>query len=970
MRRPLPGRDVWLPALALVLPALAWLALEGRAYPPFEPFMTGDYAKIELYTRLAAEGSQRLGTESRFHIHHLGPAFFYFAVPVYLLLGETTRGMAVAALAWNVVFLVALLGGASRLAPRSGPFVAALLLFVFLEARGVGWLLSSWNPHLAMLPFGVALLAAARLATGEGRALPVLVLAGSVVLQGHMVWAPPLALAGGVGLLLCVWPVARRALGIPTYRDQAAEVRDGTQADAAPAEDHRLDGARLSRGAILAAIGVAVLLWALPVHDELTGSYKNFRRILTMGTESYPSRPWSDSLGPCLRALELRRDGQAPGASFEWGARNVVDPRLGTDADPIAGGAAFGIREVLRAATVAAALAAAYVLAVRRRAPTAALALVALLAAATLPVVALRSPGRELPWYLLQWGAMVTFTALLAAGLRAPGARPAPGPARERPGRSRRARRAAGAAARERRAQPGRRRRVYAQPSGARGRAADRGGQGAGGPGRGSPPLPAACGAARGSGARRRPDPRARQGAHPVLGGAFRLVPDRRPLHPARQRVGRAPGRQPGGPAGGRAARRQGRDQRRLADEAGGRNAMTGSVVETRRRLLRYLATSPLALQLAAVLRADDAITSVKDALNVFDFEEAARRALPPAHWGYLATGVNDDRTVRANREAFDRVQIRARHLVNVSRVDTGTEVFGQPLAAPIFLCPVSSMRAFHAEGELAVARAAKAERTVVGLSTMATTRIEDVTAARGEPVWFQLYPSNDTAVMRAIVKRAEAAGTRVLLLTVDMPLGPNRETQFRFAKGDDRPCAACHDKTFAGQVRRKPMYDGLDLAKVEDNIEPAMDWDYVKRLRDLTSMKVVLKGVVTREDAVLAVEHGVDGVYVSNHGGRSEESGRGALDSLPEVVEAVAGRIPVLVDSGFRRGTDVFKALALGATAVGIGRPYVWGLAAFGEEGAAAVIRMLKAELVMAMQTCGTPRLRDVGRDRVKVVG
>ena len=397
---------------------------------------------------------------------------------------------------------------------------------------------------------------------------------------------------------------------------------------------------------------------------------------------------------------------------------------------------------------------------------------------------------------------------------------------------------------------------------------------------------------------------------------------------------------------------------------------MTESVVETRRRLLRYLATSPLALQLAAVLRGDGAITSVKDALNVFDFEEAARLALPPAHWGYLATGVNDDRTVRANREAFDRVQIRARHLVNVSRVDTGTEVFGQPLAAPLFLCPVSSMRAFHPEGELAVARAAKAERTVVGLSTMATTRIEDVTAARGEPVWFQLYPSNDTAVMRAIVKRAEAAGTRVLLLTVDMPLGPNRETQFRFAKRDDRPCAACHDKSFAGQVRRKPMYDGLDLAKVEDNIEPAMDWDYVKRLRDLTSMKVVLKGVVTREDAVLAVEHGVDGVYVSNHGGRSEESGRGALDSLPEVAEAVAGRIPVLVDSGFRRGTDVFKALALGATAVGIGRPYVWGLAAFGEEGAAAVIRMLKAELVMAMQSCGTPRLRDVGRDRVKVVG
>jgi 4-hydroxymandelate oxidase len=397
---------------------------------------------------------------------------------------------------------------------------------------------------------------------------------------------------------------------------------------------------------------------------------------------------------------------------------------------------------------------------------------------------------------------------------------------------------------------------------------------------------------------------------------------------------------------------------------------LSRDTLETRRRLLRYLAASPLALPLAAALRAEAPITSANDALNVFDFEEAARRTLPPAHWGYLATGVNDDRTLRANREAFDHVQIRARHLVDVSRVDTASAVFGQAQSAPLFLCPVSSLRAFHPEGELAVARAAKAERTVVGLSTLTTSRIEEVNAARGEPVWFQLYPSNDAQVMRALVKRAEAAGCRVLLLTVDMPLGPNRETQFRLAKQDTRPCAACHDGTLAGYMRRKPMFDGLDLARVEDNLELGMDWDYVKRLRDLTSMKVVLKGVVTREDAALAVEHGIDAVYVSNHGGRSEESGRGALDSLPEVAEGVAGRVPVLVDSGFRRGTDVFKALALGATAVGIGRPYVWGLAAFGEEGVAAVIRMLKAELVMAMQTCGTPRLRDIGRDRVRLVG
>jgi isopentenyl diphosphate isomerase/L-lactate dehydrogenase-like FMN-dependent dehydrogenase len=325
---------------------------------------------------------------------------------------------------------------------------------------------------------------------------------------------------------------------------------------------------------------------------------------------------------------------------------------------------------------------------------------------------------------------------------------------------------------------------------------------------------------------------------------------------------------------------------------------------------------------------------------------------------------------VRANREAFERVHVRARHLVDVSNVDTRTELFGQSLDAPLFLCPVSSLRAFHPEGELAVARAARGQKTPQALSTLTTSKIEDVVAARGEPVWFQLYPSPDQTVMKALVKRAEAAGSQVLLLTVDMPVGPNRHTSARFARKDSRPCVACHDGTFAGSVRRKPMFDGLDVSSVPDNIDLSMEWDYVKRLRDLTPMKVVLKGVVTREDAALSVQHGVDAVMVSNHGGRSEESGRGALDSLPEVVAGVAGRIPVIVDSGFRRGIDIFKALALGARAVGIGRPYVWGLAAFGQEGVDAVLRMLKAELVMAMQTCGTPRLRDVNAERVKIAG
>jgi 4-hydroxymandelate oxidase len=357
-------------------------------------------------------------------------------------------------------------------------------------------------------------------------------------------------------------------------------------------------------------------------------------------------------------------------------------------------------------------------------------------------------------------------------------------------------------------------------------------------------------------------------------------------------------------------------------------------------------------------------VAAASDALDVFDFEEAARRSLPPAHWGYLATGVDEDRTVRANREAFDKLQIRARHLVDVNRVDTSVAAMGLSLDAPIFLDPVSSLKAFHPEGELAVARAARTTRTLQVVSTLTTSPLEQIVAARGEPVWFQLYPTTDASVMRALVKKAGAASCPALVLTVDLPVGPNRHTQERLARLDSRQCSACHDGTFAGYLKRKAMFDGLDVSRVEDVVDTAMSWDVVKRLRDLTPMKLVLKGIVAREDAELALEHGVDAIIVSNHGGRSEESGRATLDCLPEVVGAVAGRLPVLVDSGFRRGTDILKALALGARAVGIGRPYVWGLAAFGEEGTEAVLRMLRAELVLAMKTCGTPSVAGITRD------
>lgn len=398
----------------------------------------------------------------------------------------------------------------------------------------------------------------------------------------------------------------------------------------------------------------------------------------------------------------------------------------------------------------------------------------------------------------------------------------------------------------------------------------------------------------------------------------------------------------------------------------------------TRRQFLRFLAASPLVLTppwISALLAEEaEAVPSPDLALSVFDFEAVAREALPPAHFAYLATGVDDDRTLRANREGFDRFQVRARRLIDVRSVDMSVSLFGTTWDSPIVLAPVGSQRAFHADGEVAAARAARSRKHLQILSTMSSTGVEDVVAARGEPVWYQLYPTDQGSVGRALVKRAEAAGCPVLVLTVDLQGGSNRETLARGRRRDTRDCSTCHASgplgSSLGNVRaaiaQKPMFAGLDVSQVLSAQPLDMNWDYVKRLRDTTRMKLVVKGIVTGEDAALAVEHGVDGVIVSNHGGRAEESGRGTVESLPEVVAAAAGRIPVLVDGGFRRGTDVFKAMALGASAVCVGRPYVWGLAAFGQRGVEAVLDILRRELATILRQTGTVRLGEIRRQAV----
>ena len=410
--------------------------------------------------------------------------------------------------------------------------------------------------------------------------------------------------------------------------------------------------------------------------------------------------------------------------------------------------------------------------------------------------------------------------------------------------------------------------------------------------------------------------------------------------------------------------------------------------INARRRFLGFLAASPLLLggslihgplakllssrpedekgmreALESIAQGENLITSPDQALDVMDFEPVARKALPPAHWGYLATGVDDDATVRANREGFSHLSIRARRMIDVSKIDTSVHLFGTKWPSPIVLAPVSAQKAFHPDGEIASAKAARAAEHLMILSTAATTSVEDVVEARGAPVWQQLYATDVWEVGRGIIKRAEAAGCPVLALTVDLQLNSNRETLSRAKRADTRDCKACHEPGFAGYLRQFPAFDRLDVSKVQDLHKPDLNWDFVKRLKDTTTMKLFIKGIVTREDAQLAMEHGVDGLIVSNHGGRGEETLRSTIECLPEVVETCAGKIPVLIDGGFRRGTDVFKALALGANAMCIGRPYNWGLAAFGQPGVEAVLAILRHELEQIMRQVGTTSVDRITR-------
>jgi 4-hydroxymandelate oxidase len=376
----------------------------------------------------------------------------------------------------------------------------------------------------------------------------------------------------------------------------------------------------------------------------------------------------------------------------------------------------------------------------------------------------------------------------------------------------------------------------------------------------------------------------------------------------------------------------------------------------SRRRLLQFLAASPLLAQnaLAEGLRPSDPvdwaprdldklIAEPAQALDVFDFEPVMRKNVPPAHFGYMATGVGDEMTLRANREGFRKFELRPRRLVDVSTIDMSAEILGTKYDSPIVIAPTSSNRAFHPDAEIAVAKAAKAGNHLQILSAVATTSIEDAIAARGAPMWFQLYTTQRWEIAEGLVRRAEAAGAPVIAVTLDVRSSAKWETFVRLWRTDTRECGSCHGlNTY---LSRKPNFSGIDLGGVSSTVVTNLTWDLIKRLRDTVKVKLVLKGILAFEDAKLAADSGIDAIVVSNHGGRVEDGVSATIDVLPEIVGAVGGRMPILVDSGFRRGSDIVKALAIGAQAVCIGRPYLWGLGAFGQPGVERVLAILRAE-------------------------
>jgi 4-hydroxymandelate oxidase len=361
--------------------------------------------------------------------------------------------------------------------------------------------------------------------------------------------------------------------------------------------------------------------------------------------------------------------------------------------------------------------------------------------------------------------------------------------------------------------------------------------------------------------------------------------------------------------------------------------------------------------------------SQVTTLINLFDYEREAEQRIPPAHWGYIAGGANDEVTVGANRAAFDRILIRYRTMVDVSTRTLSTTVLGVPISFPVLVAPTAMQKLAHVDGECATARATRAAGTLMVTSTTATTRLSDVIAAAPGPMWFQLYLYQDRGKSRALIEEAVRAGYRGVMLTVDAPLLGRRERDIRsaFTLPSHLMIANAADAGMAVVPEASTDASGLMLhfRSLHDAALVPKDIAWV---REVSGLPVIVKGIVRGDDASRAVEHGANAIVVSNHGGRQLDTSIPSIMALPEVAEAIAGKAEIYVDGGIRRGTDVVKALALGARAVLVGRPVLWGLAVDGEAGVRAVLELLRQEIDLAMGLSGTRDVSEITQDLVVV--
>jgi isopentenyl diphosphate isomerase/L-lactate dehydrogenase-like FMN-dependent dehydrogenase len=344
----------------------------------------------------------------------------------------------------------------------------------------------------------------------------------------------------------------------------------------------------------------------------------------------------------------------------------------------------------------------------------------------------------------------------------------------------------------------------------------------------------------------------------------------------------------------------------------------------------------------------------VSDPINISDFEEIARGRMEPSAYDYYAGGANDERTVADNVRAFERWVIRPRVLAGVRDVNAATTLVGLPLTLPVALAPTAFNRLGHPDGELAAARAAGAAGTLMCCSTIASCLLEEIAVAATGPLWFQLYVYRDRDVTRDLVGRAEAAGYRALVLTVDTPRLGRRERDVRNRFTLPAGISIVNLERYGTPDALRWAATSSFTEYVHKLLDDSLTWESIDWLRTITALPILIKGVLTAEDAALCIQHGVAGIIVSNHGGRQLDGAIATMDALPEVVKQVAGSVPVLVDGGVRRGTDVFKALAVGASAVLLGRAYLWGLAADGEAGVRKVLEIFRTELELAMALAG----------------